>query len=165
MEGIVMLGRMMEKDVDTPYTSSVGRLFDAVASLLGIYDAPNHQAKVPVSLEQAAMGERSAHVYSASTEGEEIPFHPLLEALLHDKTSEVSTSLISVRFHTTLAPLFVQKAHLLVKWAKVVQVVISGRCFQDRLLAESMRRQLIMAEVPVCIPFRTPCSDGGTVVE
>ena len=63
-ERIAMLERMMEKGVNTPYTSSAGRLFDAVASLLGICDVSSHQAEAPVLLEQAAMGEKigRAHV-------------------------------------------------------------------------------------------------------
>ena len=107
--------------MNTPYTSSAGRLFDAVASLLGICDVSSHQAEVPVSL-------------------------------------------ISARFHTTLASLFVQKARLLIKRTKATQVVISGGCFQNKLLTESMRRQFIMAGVPVYIPSRIPCNDGGIAV-
>ena len=116
---------MMEKGVNTPYTSSAGRLFDAVASLLGICDVSSHQAEAPVLLEQAAMGERNAYAYPVSAEGEEISFYSLFEALLHDKTNEVPVSLISARFHTTLASLFVQKARLLIKRTKATQVVIS----------------------------------------
>ena len=159
-----MLERMMEKGVNTPYTSSAGRLFDAVASLLGICDVSSHQAEAPVLLEQAAMGERNAYAYPVSAEGEEISFYSLFEALLHDKTNEVPVSLISARFHTTLASLFVQKARLLIKRTKATQVVISGGCFQNKLLTESMRRQFIMAGVPVYIPSRIPCNDGGIAV-
>lgn len=96
--------------------------------------------------------------------GEEISFYSLFEALLHDKTNEVPVSLISARFHTTLASLFVQKARLLIKRTKATQVVISGGCFQNKLLTESMRRQFIMAGVPVYIPSRIPCNDGGIAV-
>ena len=163
-ERIAMLERMMEKGVNTPYTSSAGRLFDAVASLLGICDVSSHQAEAPVLLEQAAMGERNAYAYPVSAEGEEISFYSLFEALLHDKTNEVPVSLISARFHTTLASLFVQKARLLIKRTKATQVVISGGCFQNKLLTESMRRQFIMAGVPVYIPSRIPCNDGGIAV-
>ena len=163
-ERITMLERMMEKGVNTPYTSSAGRLFDAVASLLGICDVSSHQAEAPVLLEQAAMGERNAYAYPVSAEGEEISFYSLFEALLHDKTNEVPVSLISARFHTTLASLFVQKARLLIKRTKATQVVISGGCFQNKLLTESMRRQFIMAGVPVYIPSRIPCNDGGIAV-
>ena len=103
------------------------------------------------------MGERNAYAYPVSAEGEEISFYSLFEALLHDKTNEVPVSLISARFHTTLASLFVQKARLLIKRTKATQVVISG-------LTESMRRQFIMAGVPVYIPSRIPCNDGGIAV-
>ena len=67
-ERIAMLERMMEKGVNTPYTSSAGRLFDAVASLLGICDVSSHQAEAPVLLEQAAMGERNAYASPVSAE-------------------------------------------------------------------------------------------------
>lgn len=163
-EKIVLLERMMEKGVNTPLTSSAGRLFDAVASLLGVCDISAYQAEAPVLLEQVAMGERNAYAYPVSVEGEEISFNSLFEALLHDKANGVPVSLMSARFHTTLASLFVQKARLLMKRTKTTQVVVSGGCFQNKLLTESMRRQFIMAGIPLYIPSRIPCNDGGVAV-
>ena len=51
---------MMEKGVNTPYTSSAGRLFDAVSSLLGVCDTSTHQAEAPVKLEQLASDEHQS---------------------------------------------------------------------------------------------------------
>ena len=156
-----MLERMMEKGVNTPYTSSAGRLFDAVASLLGICDVSSHQAGGSGLIGAGGDGREERLCVSSLGGGRKSLFYSLFEALLHDKTNEVPVSLISARFHTTLASLFVQKARLLIKRTKATQVVISGGCFQNKLLTESMRRQFIMAGVPVYIPSRIPCNDGG----
>lgn len=163
-ERISLLERMMEKGVNTPLTSSAGRLFDAVSSLLGICDVCTHQAEAAILLEQSAMGERNAYAYPVSADGEEVSFYSLFEALVHDRENGVPVSLISARFHTTLANLFVQKARILIRRTKATQVVISGGCFQNKLLVESMRRQFIMAGIPLYIPSRIPCNDGGVAV-
>lgn len=163
-ERIARLERMMEKGVNTPQTSSAGRLFDAVSSLLGICDVCTHQAEAAILLEQSAMGERNAYAYPVSADGEEISFYPLFEALVHDRINRVPVSLMAARFHTTLANLFVQKARILIRRTKATQVVISGGCFQNKLLVESMRRQFIMAGIPLYIPSRIPCNDGGVAV-
>lgn len=163
-ERISLLERMIEKGVNTPLTSSAGRLFDAVSSLLGICDVCTHQAEAAILLEQSAMGERNAYAYPVSADGEEVSFYSLFEALVHDRVNGVPVSLISARFHTTLANLFVQKARILIRRTKATQVVISGGCFQNKLLVESMRRQFIMAGIPLYIPSRIPCNDGGVAV-
>lgn len=163
-EKIRMLERMMERGVNAIDTSSGGRLFDAVSSLLGICDFSSHQSEAPILLEQAALDEINAYPYPLSIEGENISFHSLFEYLLHDKANKVPVSLIAARFHTTLASLFLQKACLLMKRTSVSQVVISGGCFQNKMLTEVMRKQFASAGVPLYIPSRIPCNDGGIAV-
>ena len=88
---IQMLLKMMEKGINTPYTSSAGRLFDAVASLLGVCDISTHQAEAPVKLEQLASDEHQSR-YSVLIEKEFISMRPVLEGILEDLAGRSSGS-------------------------------------------------------------------------
>lgn len=93
---------MMEKGVNTPYTSSAGRLFDAVSSLLGVCDTSTHQAEAPVKLEQLASDEHQSR-YSVLIEKESISMCPVLEGILEDLAAGVPV--------TWLSPVFIIRWH------------------------------------------------------
>ena len=145
-------------------SASAGRLLDAISSLLGICDVATYRNEAAILLEQAAMSERNAYAYLLSAEGNEISFRPLFEALLHDITNNVPTSLIAARFHTTLATFLLQKTRLLILRTKTKQVVLSGTCFQNKLLTETVRKQFQAAGIRLYIPQRIPCNDSGIAV-
>ena len=145
-------------------SASAGRLLDAISSLLGICDVATYRNEAAILLEQAALSERNAYAYPLSAEGNEISFRPLFEALLHDIANNVPTSLLAARFHTTLATLLLQKTRLLIRRTKTKQVVLSGTCFQNKLLTETVRKQFQAAGIRLYIPQRIPCNDSGIAV-
>ena len=160
---IQMLATMMEKGVNTPYTSSAGRLFDAVASLLGLCDVSTHQAEAPVRLEQLASDEHSARYPVLIKEGV-ISFRPLFEALLDDLSAGVAPGDISARFHNTLAFLLLDEAKRYLHQTGATRVVISGGCFQNKRLTEQLQRLFALEGIPLYVPGRIPCNDGGVAV-
>lgn len=160
---IRMLMTMMQKGVNTPYTSSAGRLFDAVASLLGLCDVSTHQAEAPVWLEQAAGDEPSARYPVIIQEGV-ISFRPLFEGLLNDLASGVSVSDISARFHNTIAFLLLDEARRRLQQTGATRVVVSGGCFQNKRLTEQLQRLFAGEGIPLYVPGRIPCNDGGVAV-
>lgn len=160
---IRMLQTMMAKGVNTPYTSGAGRLFDAVASLLGLCDISTHQAEAPVKLEQAA-GTEQAERYPVIIKEGEISFRPLFEELLNDLACGVSVSDISARFHNTIAYLLLDEAKRLLQQTGAARVVISGGCFQNKRLTEQLQRLFAEAGIPLYVPGRIPCNDGGVAV-
>ena len=160
---IRMLITMMEKGINTPYTSSVGRLFDAVASLLGLCDVSTHQAEAPVRLEQVASIEPFGR-YPVLIKGDVISFRPLFKELLNDLASGVSVCDISARFHNTIAYLLLDEGKRLLKQTGVSRVVISGGCFQNKRLTEQLQRLFAEAGIPLYVPGRIPCNDGGVAV-
>lgn len=157
---IQMLLKMMEKGINTPYTSSAGRLFDAVASLLGVCDISAHQAEAAVKVEQLASDELQSR-YSVLIEGEVMSLRPLLEGLLEDMATGVPPPELSARFHNTLAWLLVEKAKLCRQQTGAEKVVISGGCFQNRRLTEQLQQMFAAEGVPLFVPGRIPCNDGG----
>lgn len=163
---IHFLQQMMEKGVNTPYTSSAGRLFDAVASLLGICDYSTRQAEAPVLLEQCAIeaGEDALIPYSISSDGSSISLQPLLCAILQDQADGVPTCRIAARFHATLAHLLAANAIRLMRQEGLSQVVLSGGCFQNRLLTEVLQRLFSAEAIPLFIPQKLPCNDSAISV-
>lgn len=160
---IRMLLTMMEKGVNTPYTSSAGRLFDAVASLLGLCDVSTHQAEAPVRLEQVATVEPYARYPVIIKEGV-VSFLPLFEELLNELASGIPVCDISARFHNTIAYLLLDEAKRLLQQTGVTRVVISGGCFQNKRLTEQLQRLFAEAGIPLYVPGRIPCNDGGVSV-
>ena len=131
---------------------------------MGICDAATYHNEAAILLEQTALSERNAYAYPLSAEGNEISFRPLFEALLHDIANNVPTSLLAARFHTTLATLLLQKTRMLIRRTKTKQVVLSGSCFQNKLLTETVRKQFQAAGIRLYIPQRIPCNDSGIAV-
>ncbi len=160
---IQMLLKMMEKGINTPYTSSAGRLFDAVASLLGVCDVSTHQAEAPVKLEQLASDEHQSR-YSVLIEEEVISMRPVLKGILEDLNAGVSAGDLSARFHNTLSWLLLEKAKLYRLQTGVEKVVISGGCFQNKRLTEQLQRMFAKEDIPLYVPGRIPCNDGGIAV-
>lgn len=160
---IQMLLKMMEKGINTPYTSSAGRLFDAVASLLGVCDVSTHQAEAPVKLEQLASDELHSR-YSVLIEEEIISMRPVLKGILEDLNAGVPAGDLSARFHNTLSWLLLEKAKLYRLQTGVEKVVISGGCFQNKRLTEQLQRMFAKEGIPLYVPGRIPCNDGGIAV-
>lgn len=160
-EKIGMLQKMMEKKVNTPYTSSAGRLFDAVASLLGVCDVATRQAEAPILLEQTIMDARQILYPVDGKGGETVSFRSVLESVIKDKADGVSVGVISARFHLTLAAVIRQKAEQLLNLTGARKVVISGGCFQNKFLTETLQRMFADVDIPLYIPSRIPCNDSG----
>ncbi len=160
---ISMLLKMMQQGVNTPYTSSAGRLFDAIASLLGVCDVSTHQAEAPVLLEQLASDELFAY-YPVIIEEGNISFRPVFEGLLDDLKSGVSSAELSARFHNSIAYMLLERAKLFLKQTGAMQVVLSGGCFQNKRLTEHLQQLFAAENIPLYVPGRIPCNDGGISV-
>lgn len=165
-ERIGLLERMMERGVNSPATSGAGRLFDAVASLTGVCDVAERQAEGAILLEQAvpAGAEEEAYRFplSATTgRGGSLSFAPLIRQVAEDVATGIPSGIVSARFHETLAQVLKAKACELVRATGASEVVVSGGCFQNKRLTERLQRLFAAADVPLRVPQRIPCNDGG----
>jgi hydrogenase maturation protein HypF len=162
--------RMMEREVNSPLTSSCGRLFDAVAALIGIRRQVNYEAQAAIELEMAALSSTDETAYplalvSDPSGGEAerwiIDTRPLFEAILADLERGVDAGAIARRFHHGLARTFVELARRLRRRGSLHRVCLSGGTFQNAHLLERLRLLLLADGFEVFTHAEVPAGDGG----
>ncbi|WP_243719277.1 carbamoyltransferase HypF [Actinomadura sp. 7K534] len=154
---------MARRRVNAPLTSSMGRLFDAVAAVLGVRDRVRHEGQAAIELEQRAdPSERAA--YRAAIRGAEkftVAGGDLVDAVVADLGAGVPVPLISARFHNGVAALVVDAAARLRDTTGLGMVALSGGVFQNMLLLERAVSGLAGAGFDVLTHHRVPPNDGG----
>ena len=170
-----LLVRMMEQGVNSPLTSSCGRLFDAVAALVGIRQQVNYEAQAAIELEMAMASPDVKLPKIASPEKDTaypmqlvpedghwiIGTRPLFEALLDDLGRNLPVGAISRRFHNGLVEGFVQLAMALQKKTALNRVCLSGGTFHNIYLSERLEARLSEAGFEVFTQKEVPSGDGG----
>jgi hydrogenase maturation protein HypF len=160
-----LLLQIMERGVNSPMTSSCGRLFDAVAALIGIRQAVNYEAQAAIELEMAMTpsDDGSGYPLSLLPDGRHwvIGTRSLFEALLTDLTGNVPAGTISRRFHNGLVRSLVQVAHILREQSGLNRACLSGGVFQNVYLTEHLEAQLSAAGFEVFTHSEVPAGDGG----
>ncbi|WP_428355351.1 carbamoyltransferase HypF [Methyloprofundus sp.] len=129
-----LLQQILNKRINTPLTSSVGRLFDAVASLLNLCHINQFEGQAAMLLEQAANRVKTEYYYPFELSGESpivIDWMPMVQAILFDLGS-LDSNIIAAKFHNTLAEMTVHIAER----AHQQQIVLSGGCFQNAYLTD-----------------------------
>ena len=155
---------MAERNINSPVTSSAGRLFDAVAALVGARDVVNYEGQAAIELEQLAdSGERSGYPAAiASLAGQLVVRGADLVALAaEDLVAEVAPSLIAARFHNGVAQSIVDVCKALREQTGITTVALSGGVFQNQLLTGRLVTGLGDCGFRVMLHSRVPCNDGG----
>lgn len=135
----------IDQNINAPLTSSCGRLFDAVSSLLGFVHMAGYEAEAAIGLEEKASQAEESGSYDFDIQGEEvyvIGFGKMLDGLLGDMAGRVSPERIARKFHNSVARLIVEIARRLKSELDLDTVVLSGGVFQNRLLYNSASRLL-----------------------
>jgi hydrogenase maturation protein HypF len=155
--------QMARRGTNSPLTSSAGRLFDAVAAILGVRDRINYEGQAAVELEQRAdlteLGSYSATI----TEGSPLQVHgaDLVHAVLADLRAGVAAEAIATRFHHGLADTVVQVCVMLRDITGIEVAALSGGVFQNVLLLERTVANLENAGFRVLTHSRVPPNDAG----
>lgn len=152
---------ILQRRLRTPMTSSVGRLFDAVAALMGLRQMAHFEGQAAMELE-FALAQTSTHdayplVVCGQPRGMQLDWQPMIENILSDIRERVPAGLISAKFHNALAEAIVEIA----RRSRESRVVLSGGCFQNRYLLE---RAVTRLREENFLPFwhrRVPPNDGG----
>ncbi len=155
----------MAKGINTPLTSSCGRLFDSVSALLGLRRTITFEGQAAIAIEMAAARSGSAVPYPFRLEKEDgvwqVKLKQLFYSLVEEITSGVPIPEISFRFHVTLADVIREVTTLVSRDTGITKVVLSGGCFQNRLLL-SLTLPLMARTGLTCFMHRqVPCNDGG----
>jgi hydrogenase maturation protein HypF len=158
---LAALKTMLAKKLNSPLTSSVGRLFDAVASLINLRQQIRFEGQAAMELEFALDGVETEERYELPLVTRHsslvLDWSPMIEAILVDVQQGVGVGIISARFHNALAEGIVAVA----KRAGQNRVVLSGGCFQNRYLTERAMRRLQAEGFRPYWHQRVPPNDGG----
>lgn len=157
-----ILRQMISQDVNAPKTSSAGRLFDAVASLIGVKQITRYEGQAAVLLEHILQDIRCADVYNyAVNNGPDgvlvVDWGPMIEAVAGDMREEIIPGIISAKFHNTLVEMAVDIA----RRVREKRVVLSGGCFQNKYLTERMITRLRQEGFEPFWHQWVPPNDGG----
>jgi hydrogenase maturation protein HypF len=160
-----LLLRMIDQKVNSPLTSSCGRLFDAVAALIGIRQQVNYEAQAAIELEMAIPPSRGKEGYSLELrpDGDRwiIGTRPLFEAIVDDLRKDLAVGEISRRFHCGLVNTFVRIAELLRDKTALNRVCLSGGTFHNVYLSQQLESRLTGAGFEVFTHHEVPAGDGG----
>jgi hydrogenase maturation protein HypF len=161
-EQVVALGR---SGMAAPVTSSAGRLFDAVAAILGVRDTVNYEGQAAVELEQLADPGESAAYPARVAEADDEPLRlggaDLVRAVVDDLSAGVAPALIAARFHNGLAAATVAACDTLREQTGLGTVALSGGVFQNMLLLERTVADLEARRFRVLTHSRVPPNDAG----
>jgi len=154
------LRSMMARKINSPGTSSMGRLFDAVAGLLTLRRSINYEGQAAIELE--AIADRVASKsYQFQLDGSEIVAEGVVREAVEDLLNEVPVGQISARFHMGVAQLISDLADKVRTERHLNRVVLSGGVFQNMLLLEQVGELLSKRGFEVFTHSRVPANDGG----
>ena len=158
------LRNMLERGLNSPWTSSAGRLFDAVAACIGLRQRTRFEGQAAMELEFALEGVGTDEAYPLPIASPVTPqsalrldWAPMMESVLADVKSRVPVGAISARFHNALVEAIVTVA----KAVRQDRVALSGGCFQNRYLTERTVRRLREEGFRPYWHQRVPPNDGG----
>ena len=156
---------MLEKGVNLHPTSSAGRLFDAVASLLGLRDRVSFEGQAAMMLEFAAapLEDPGTYNFDVDNAGERMVINtlPVIRDVLLDLGRRVPVEVIGARFHRTLAEIILRVLERLRESEGLDRVVLSGGVFQNMGLLRRTVALLERAGFSVFWHRRVPTNDGG----
>jgi hydrogenase maturation protein HypF len=154
---------MARRGVNAPLTSSAGRLFDAVAAVLGVRDDISYEGQAAIELEQLADAGKTG-AYRASVQAG-APFGvsgaDLMGAALSDLAAGVPREVVAARFHNGVAALIADGCLLSRERHGLSTVALSGGVFQNLLLLRGTVTRLEAHGFTVLTHSRVPCNDGG----
>lgn len=166
-----LLNQLREKQINSPLTSSVGRLFDAVAAAIGICrEECSYEAQAAIAMEALI----DASSLNNSEEMQSYPFNidildsiycidpsPMWQALLNDLQQQTSQPMIAAKFHQGLANAIVEMVKHLRRESVITQVALTGGVFQNSILLKLVSSRLKALEINVLTHSLIPCNDGG----
>jgi hydrogenase maturation protein HypF len=174
-----MLSAMLKRGVNCPVSTSLGRIFDAAAAILGLVETVSYEGEGPIKLEGYALREHLAGkgLTQAARADELLPFlpsadqerrflvnaRPLLSFLMERKR-DVQVQELALLFHQSIAAASLEGVRRMREVTGLRRVALSGGVFQNLLLRELLIPLLIQSGFEVFLNERVPPGDGGLSV-
>ena len=159
-EDQVTLRVQLEKKINTPMTSSMGRLFDAVSALAGVRQKVNYEGQAAIEFEAMA-DPAEAGRYAFGVESGQVGVRGVVEALVKDTVAGVPIQKISARFHNGLAESVREMVKRISGETSLRTVVLSGGVWQNLTLLRRTLSLLRKDGFEVYIHREVPTNDGG----
>jgi hydrogenase maturation protein HypF len=167
-EEVAVVKKQLARGINSPPTSSAGRLFDAVSALTGVRGIIDYEAQAAIELEMQAPDEidrieKRPYLFTVTTEQgvRVVRLGELISAVVRDVKNQVPVPLISLRFHQTVAEIITEVVRGIARETGVNEVALSGGVFQNRLLFRLTTAALKKAGLAVLSHRLVPCNDGG----
>ncbi len=160
VEKINSLIQIIKRDINCPKASSAGRLFDAVAAIIGLCYHNTYQAEAPMKLE-ALVNSKIEESYPYKLIESAICFNETIRGIINDLGENMSTEIISTKFHNTIIKVVVEQAQKLAGEYDIKKIVLSGGTFQNRYLTEQIVNKLNSKGLIAVLPKDVPINDQG----
>lgn len=165
-----VVNQMIEKGINSPFTNSMGRFFDGVSSLIGIRDNASFEAQAAMELEFAALKAAENvtddlayndyfefRLEKNSNEEYIIDWREIIKGIHNESAADNSKGQIALKFHNTLVEIILEVSRL----SGCEKIVLTGGCFQNKLLLENAIERLTKENYKVYWHQRVPPNDGG----
>jgi hydrogenase maturation protein HypF len=160
-EKLSVITKMLEHGLNSPVTSSAGRLFDAVSSIIGLRQVMRYEGQAAMELEFAigdiVCDESYPYEITNNREIVVVNWEQLIRNIIEDYRNSVAPGLISAKFHNSLAEMIVECA----RQSGEKRIVLSGGCFQNKYLLERTVDRLTQEGFHPYFHQRIPPNDGG----
>jgi len=164
LKKLKILLQMLDKKFNSPLTSSCGRIFDAVASIVGLRNVIRYEGQAAMELEHCIEG-RSDDCYRFELIEKDsesiISYEELFREIVYDIQNKVSRGIISIKFHNALVDILKRISLLLRNRYNINSVVMSGGCFQNIYLLSRLKDELEGEAFRVLHHTQVPANDGG----
>ncbi len=163
---IEIIKNQVQTKFNTPLTSSMGRLFDAVAALTGVRGVIEYEAQAAIDLEMAAyeaLDEKAVYpfAYDEKNGVSIIKVSDMLKAIIKDILNKAPKAVVAARFHNTVVQMILETCRAIAKESGIKRAALSGGVFQNRLLLRKTVNLLESAGFEVYTHRQVPCNDGG----
>jgi hydrogenase maturation protein HypF len=173
-----VIGRQLDRSINVSWTSSCGRLFDVVAAIAGGCLNTSYEAQGAIEMEMLSRDVAECYPYDLRPVGQPAPwgeirrlppytsFHevalaPLLKSVLEDVRDGRSLGEIGSKFHRSLATMTGDVCRTIAEETGLRTVVLSGGCFQNRLLLKLVVEELLKHHLSPLLHRQVPANDGG----
>jgi len=155
-----VMKRQLESQINTPNTSSMGRLFDVVASLIGLRHTINYEAQAAIELEQITESSiTDTYVFEISENT--IKLNNIINNIISDINRGIHATIIATKFHNAIANLILVLCKQIKKENNLYHVALSGGVWQNQYLLRKTCKILEKEGFSVLIHQNIPPNDGG----
>ncbi len=152
---------MLKKNINSPVTTSMGRLFDGVSSIIGLRHKASYHAQAAIMLEQCALKSSETSSYPFMIKDDIIDQRPMIEKIVYDLKSGLQRETIAKKFHNTIVEIIINISESIRQETGLSTVALSGGVFQNVILLEYVFNELKGRGFVPLIHQIVPPNDGG----